>query len=205
MLQVTNVTGKAKSDIRSQTPFRWHYGCRLWRNRWCLHRLVHRVRGEEMRQTVQLGKPLDFLTQDELVRLLPRPLEVTRIRATETIQLDATGSGQDEVYKVPMGYEFAARRVTLDIGGATDPSTGNVPLNVAGKFVAYLRSGARIEYAVPISPNTAPQVPGVQTWAKEQGPYLRNGEVFEVQAKGLTASAVLTVVLEGLLTRPPVA
>lgn len=278
-----------------------------------------------MKQTVQLGKPLDFLTQDELVKLLPRPQEVTRIRATATVALDATGSGVDEVYKCPMGHEFAARRVTLDISGSPDPSTGNVPLggstttqtdvdnsasgaataltatlpgaagattyitgfevtgtgataasviaitvtgvsggtktyelaipagattpvtplmvefsrpipasglntaiavnvpsfgagntnaavtahgfqqvvsSAVGKFVAYLRSGTRIEYAVPQSPNATPQVPGVQTWSREQGPYLRNAEVFEVQAKGLTANGFLSVILEGLLTRP---
>lgn len=156
------------------------------------------------KQRMVYGAEIETVTPDEILKLIPRPVETTRVRVTETVQLDATGSGQDEVYKVPMGYEFRARRVSLDISGATDPSTGNVPLNVAGKFVAYLRSGTRIEYAVPSSPNAVPQVPGVQTWGSEQGPYLRNAEVFEVLVKGLTASAVLTVVLEGDLRRPPV-
>ena len=157
-----------------------------------------------MKQRIIHGAEIDFVTPDEIVKLIPRPKEETRIRVIETIQLDANGSGTDEVYKVPAGYEFRARRVMLNIGGATDPSTGNVPLNVAGKFVAYLRSGNLIEYAVPVSPNAAPQVPGAQNWGSEQGPYLRNGEVFEVQAKGLTANAILTVALEGILTRPAV-
>ena len=159
--------------------------------------------GRQMRQRVAPGKDLDILTPDEFVQLMPRPREETRIRVGETVVLDANGNGKVDVYKVPMGYEFRVRRVSVDLSTATDPSTGNVPLNVAGKFVAYLRSGTRIEYAVPTSPNVAPQVPGVQTWGAEQGPYLRNAEVFQVQAQGLTAApASLDVLVEGILTRP---
>lgn len=157
-----------------------------------------------MKQAVKPGATLDFVTPDEVAKLIPRPREVTRIRAIQTVTLDGTGSGADEIFKVPAGYFFEARRVFLNITGAVDPSTGNIPLNVAGKYVAYMRSGGLIEYAVPVSPNSVPQIPGVQTWGREQGPYLRNGEVFEAVAKGLTANAILTVALEGILTRPEV-
>lgn len=153
-----------------------------------------------MKQRVGPGAELNFLTPDEMVKMIPRPRQHERIRAPAVVQLDSTGSGLALVYKVPAGMEFALRRVTFDISGATDPSTGNVPLNVAGKFVAYLRSGTRIEFAVPQSPNAIPQVPGVQTWGDQQGPYMRNGEVLQIQAAGLTANAFLNVTAEGILT-----
>lgn len=159
-----------------------------------------------MQQRVHPGAALDILTPDEALRLLDDFYARTvtyRVRAAGTVALDANGNGTEELYSVPLGMEFEARRVTLDISGASDPSTGNVALNVAGKFVAYQRSGARIEYAVPLSPNSVPQVPGVQTWGDEQGPYLRNGEVFEIAARGLTANGILFAIVEGILRRPP--
>lgn len=151
------------------------------------------------KQRMVHGAIIDFATPDEVYSMIPRPTRRTRIRAGETLVLDATGSGIIAVYKVPSGGEFEARRVMLNLESAADPSTGNVPLNVAGKFVKYLRSGTLIEYASPSGPNAIPQVPGVQTWSREQGPYLRNGEVFQVQALGLTASVILTIMLEGIL------
>lgn len=155
-----------------------------------------------MRQAIRPGGTIDALTTEEAQELFRhgrRKPKVQRVRAAATITLDANGNGQDEVYAVPAGMEFAARRVSLDLNTAADPSTGNVPLDVAGKTVEYLRSGTRIEYAVPQSPKAVPQVPGIQTWGDQQGPYLRNGEVFEVRVKGLTANAVLDVTVEGLL------
>lgn len=159
-----------------------------------------------MRQAVIPGKPIDALTSAEAAELfqsLWRETVEERVRAAANIKLDASGSGQDEIYTVPLGFEFEARRVSLDLDTASDPSTGNVALNVAGKFVRYLRSGTPIEYAVPISPNAVPQVPGVQSWGDEQGPYFRNGEVFEVLARGLTGASILAVTVEGILRRPP--
>lgn len=154
-------------------------------------------------QVIRPGKPVNFVTPDEMAAMIARPRQVSRIRAAETIQLNASGIGQDEVYKVPMGQEFAVRRITLTLTGnaPNDPNTGNVLLNAAGKFVAYLRSGHLIEYGQP-QYGAAIQVPGVQTWGDQQGPYLRNGEVFEVYAAGLTASLSLSVYLEGILYRP---
>lgn len=158
-----------------------------------------------MKQKVKHGAILDVLTPDEAHGIIAAGLQrdtPVRVRATQIVQLDVAGSGQDEVYVIPPGFEFEARRVTFDLDTATDPNTGNVALNVAGKAVELLRSGSRIEYAAPTSPNAVPQVPGVQTWGAEQGPYLRNGEVFEVRARGLTANARLSVVVEGVLRRP---
>lgn len=158
-----------------------------------------------MKQTIKHGVAIDTLTPDEARNMIDAIRErdaQKRVRATAVIALDPTGAGTDEVYAVPVGFEFEARRVTLGLDTAADPSTGNVALNVAGKTVEYLRSGTRIEYAVPQSPNAIPQVPGIQTWGAEQGPYLRNGEVFEVRAVGLTANARLSVTVEGILKRP---
>jgi hypothetical protein len=158
-----------------------------------------------MKFKITHGSDIETLTPAEAKTMLESVRErdsITHIRASQTIRLDANGNGQDEVYVVPPGFEFDVRRVVVDLDTATDPSTGNVPLNVAGKSVEYLRSGTRIEYAVPISPNAIPQIPGSQSWGDEQGPYLRNGEVFEVRARGLTANATLIVYLSGLLRRP---
>ena len=155
-----------------------------------------------MRQTIRHSSSIDFATPEEVQAIVQGAItsrEVSRVRSPANIQLDANGNGRDEVFVCPVGMEFVARRVSLDLSTAADPSTGNVPLNVAGKYVQYLRSDTPIEYAVPVSPNAASQVPGVQSWGAEQGPYLRNGEVFEVRAVGLTANAILRVTLEGIL------
>lgn len=153
-------------------------------------------------QRIMHGAVVDFVTPDEIVNLIPRPPEVNRIRATQQVQLNAAGAGQDEVYKVPTGFEFGARRLTAYVT-VNDPTTGAIALAGAGKGLAILRSGAFVEWAQP-QYGSAVQVPGVQTWGSEQGPYLRNAEVFEVLAVGLTANAILTIVLEGMLRRPGV-
>ena len=158
-----------------------------------------------MKQRIVHGATIDALTADELFKLLPRPEERSRVRVPGSIQLDAAGAvlrGAD-VYKVPTGYELEVRRVVLTLAGngPQDPNSGSVLLNAAGKWVNYLRSGSIIEPAQPAY-GAAIQVPGVQTWGSEQGPYLRNGEVFGVAANGLTANALLNVYLEGILRRP---
>lgn len=159
-----------------------------------------------MWQKLKPGGMLNFVTPDEVAALIDRPRQVTRMRVAATIGLSAAGgtvpTGGD-VYKIPAGYEFEVRRVVLVLTGnaPTDPNTGNVLLNAAGKWVAYLRSGSLIEYAQP-NYGTAIQVPGVQTWGDQQGPYLRNAEVFGVACLGLTANSDLNVYLEGLLVRP---
>ena len=154
-------------------------------------------------QKIMPGGTIDAATTDEVMKLIPRPVEVTRVRAPGSVLLDATGSGAGDIYKVPAGYEFQVRRVVITMTGAvaSDPNTGNVVLSAAGKFVAYMRSGQLIEYGQP-QYGAAIQVPGVQTWGDEQGPYVRNGEVFGIVAKGLTASVSLSVYVEGLLKRP---
>lgn len=156
-----------------------------------------------MRQVLKPGQPVDFLTPDELYDAIPRPRQETRIREPASIQLSGAGAGVGDVYTVPAGYEFEARRIVIVLAGniATDPNTGNVLLNAAGKWVSYLRSGSLIEIGQPAY-GGAVQVPGTQTWSREQGPYLRNKEVFQVQCAGLTANAILNVYLEGILVRP---
>jgi hypothetical protein len=79
-----------------------------------------------------------------------------------------------------------------------------VALNAAGKYIKYTRSGIFTAYAMPEAPTGLFQVPGVESWGEQQGPTLRNGEVFELQILGLTALASLTVELQGLLVGPKV-
>jgi hypothetical protein len=157
-----------------------------------------------MRQKIAHGAMLDTVTPAEMRAVMAdfRPPGISRIRVTETVQLDANGSGTDDVYVVPPGYEMIVRRVMMNLDTAADPSTGNVLLNVSGKYVAYLRSGTLISYSVPKSVGNIPQVPGVETWSAEEGPYLRNGEAFEVRVQGLTANAKLLVFVQGVLFRP---
>jgi hypothetical protein len=164
-----------------------------------------RVKGGMMKQTIKHGAEVDFATPDEVARLIAsmknedRP---SRVRAPMTLQLDANGNGQDEVFSVPMGFEFEARRVVVDVSAATGPDVGNITL-AAGRTLAFLRSGQRIEWGAPTGPAGTPQVPGVQTWGAEQGPYLRNGEVFEIAAVlGVgAANAQLTGAVEGILRK----
>lgn len=160
-----------------------------------------------MRQRIIHGAYIDMLTPDELVKFIPRAPQVTRIRATETALLAAgTGaSGVFDVYKVPSGAEFAIRRVTFDLSSVTGATlaASAVPINIPSSFIKYLRSGTLIEYAVPIGPALTAKVPGAQTWGDEQGPYMRNGEVFQIDCALITApgpGSQLTVTVEGLLT-----
>lgn len=280
-----------------------------------------------MKQAVIPGGHIDALTPEEAREMLEgffAKATEERVRAAATIVLDATGSGQDEVYLCPVGFEFEARRVSFDLSTATDPNTGavilgtqqtpndasnstavgnvalaavltpgvatgtqfitsfevtgggataasiiqvtvtgvlggtktydlvipagvntsitplivefpvplqasgpnvsitvNVPAFGAGntnaavtahgfwttgsganRSVRYLRSGTPIAWAQP-EYGPAVQVPGSETWGDEQGPYVRNGEVFEVKAAGLTANAILDVTVEGIQKRLP--
>lgn len=156
-----------------------------------------------MKQRVGPGAMLDIPTPDEIVRALPRPEQISRVRETSQKQLDSSGGGVVECYECPAGYEFALRRITIYLGNPPDGVTGAVALNVAGHAVLYQRSGTFIELGQPMYGSVI-QVPGVQTWGDQQGPYFRNKERFEVAAVGLTAGGFLTVVTEGLLCRPAV-
>lgn len=155
------------------------------------------------KQRIIHGGHIDALTADEFYRAIRRPEQKTRVRAPVNLKLDAAGAGAVDVYKIPTGMQFEIRRVVFTLSGnqPTDPNTNNILLNAAGKWAAYLRGGSLIEMAQP-QYGAAVQVPGVQTWGDQQGPYLQNGEVFGVQVAGLVASGILNVYMEGILTRP---
>jgi hypothetical protein len=157
-----------------------------------------------MRQRVIPGGELDIPTPAEILKLIP-PIQVeqeSRIRSGMTMVLTAAGGGQEEIYKVPLGYEFELRRLQLDYGGQ-DTATNSTSLNAAGVAVQILRSGTLIEFANPAQAGGVGLIPGIQTWGSQQGPAIRNGEVLEVLALGLRANATLRVTFEGILTRPP--
>lgn len=156
-----------------------------------------------MRQRIIHGTEIDFVTPDEIATMIPRPEQFTSVRAPQNARLNAGGNGTVEVYKVPMGMEFELHRVSVNLNSAADPGTGEVVLG-AGKFIVYMRSDEFIEYGQPEFGSVV-QVPGIQTWGARQGAKLRNGEVFQVRASGLTANAILSVVIEGILKRPAVA
>lgn len=155
-----------------------------------------------MKHTIKHGATIDIPSLAEIAALLKAGPRVTYIRAAAAVVLDAAGNGLLGVYECPLGMEFEARRLALNLDSAADPSTGNVPLNVAGKSVAILRSGTLIEYANPQAPTGTAQVPGVMSWSSQQGPIIRNGEVLQLQAAGLTANTTFTVELAGILRQP---
>lgn len=166
-----------------------------------------------MKQRIGNGAILDAVTSDEMASMLIQEKRevLSRVRAPFTVTLTATGSAVVAVYKVPAAMEFELRRISLFIGGLTLP-TGNTPgtnfillggATPATGGIALLRSDVMIEWLAPQGPQGA-QLPGVQTWSKQQGPYMRNGEVLQIQVVGalgtLTAGASLAGVAEGVLT-----
>lgn len=157
--------------------------------------------------TLKHGAILNAASREEIDELLrqytTRQETEDRVRAGCTIQLDANGAGQEEVFTCPMGFEIEVRRVFLDLSSATESTlnAATVSLGGAGVSVQYLRSGTRIEWALPVSPiGTGFRVPGTETWGSQQGPYLRNGETFEVRALlGATkANDTLIALVEGI-------
>jgi hypothetical protein len=173
-----------------------------------------------MLQTVVPGAKIDSLTYEEtreLIRSEYRTAVENRVRAEATVRLDATGTGVLDVYTVPVGFEFELRRLNIASdtgygwakfipqGGGTGQSSV-VPIE-------YLRSGESLSRAVPDKyfDSTTPTnetwylFPHVETWSREQGPYLRNGEILQVafRAVAFVASVGVQVTAEGLLRKPP--
>jgi hypothetical protein len=166
-----------------------------------------------VRQRVTAGGHIEAATPAEVSEIVGASnkgmIAVDRIRAAATVTLGPTGIGQDEIYKVPAGMKFAARRVSIksSVDGG-DPFNVNVLGALAGEYISYLRAGQFISFAMPINVNQKVALPGVETWGDQQGPNLVNGEVFEVYANlsgfGATfQNAVLDVNLEGLLYEVP--
>jgi hypothetical protein len=160
------------------------------------------------KQRIIAGGTIELLTPDELIHFLQRPELTSRVREPASVQLNANGVGVCAVYKVPMGHQFDVRRVTiLPGGGEGDPFTQGVAfVTAANTYAIYRRSGTVIEYAQTTAPKAGASsmgMPGAQTWGATQGPYLANGEVFEIEFNVSTApNAIVTCTVEGVLTRP---
>lgn len=153
--------------------------------------MIHKIRH---------GAEIEVATPGEIAALLANQTmhNRKRVRAMMTQALDAAGHALFDVYKVPSGMEFEARRIVLDLNSAADPSAGNINLQNPGVFVRYLRSGARIGYANPSTPHGSAAIPGTESWGEQQGPVLRTQEVFQIEAQAAgAAGSVLSVLLEG--------
>lgn len=165
-----------------------------------------------MQQRIVHGAFVDMLTPDELYKAIKRPERKTRIRVPYAIELDAagsTGNAPFPLYKVPIGASFEARRINFELGNVNGLNivTASISLATVGPptaWIEYLRSGQHIEWAYPISPlgSNLGRVPGIQTWGDEQGPFISNGDVFQINCALTAASAgtSLSGVLEGILT-----
>jgi hypothetical protein len=150
------------------------------------------------------GAYVHIPSPDEIAVAVNRGPDRLRHRIPASLALDGTGSGKVNIWDIPAGMKFEVRRIMLSLTGnvPSDPNTGNVLLNAAGKFVALLRSDSLIEYLQPTY-GAAIQVPGIQTWSREQGPYIANKEVLQLQAAGLTGNLELGIYVEGILEVPP--
>jgi hypothetical protein len=166
-----------------------------------------------VRQRVTAGGHIETATPAEVSEIVGASnkgmIAVDRIRAAATVTLNSAGVGQDEIYKVPAGMKFAARRVSIksSVDGG-DPFNAQYLGALANEYITYLRSGQFISFAMPTHLTLKIALPGVETWGDQQGPNLVNGEVFEVYANlagfGATfQNAVLDVNLEGLLYEVP--
>lgn len=174
-----------------------------------------------MKQTIVPGAQLDVLTEDEARELLRREYRQTveqRIRAEGTVKLDATGTGVVEIYTCPVGFEFEARRIMIasDLGYyilKTTPSGGGGAGANSTVRLEYLRSGESLgrpnsdNVITSATPNDEVWfiLPHTDTWSREQGPYIRNGETLELAVRGIAALANINmqVTAEGLQRRPP--
>ena len=156
------------------------------------------------KQRVVHGATLDIPSVEDIVTAIGGKQEPQRImiRASASLVLDATGSGVEPVYEVPMGCEFGLRRIEITLGAVVDPVANAVNLSVAGAYAALQRSGTLMEYLAPTGPTGHAAIPGVQSWGDEQGPFLRNGEVLEVRGVGLGAGNSLQIFAQGVLIRP---
>lgn len=145
------------------------------------------------------------------VRYAQREVTRERVRAAATSNVTVAQTLLLPIYKVPIGYRFAVRRISFDTGNITQDganlSTDYQPLNSGGQWLRYYRSGTPIEWASPkVAGNlggAAGSVPGVQTWGDEEGPQLISGEVFEVAGvlAFLFPGVSVTAQLEGILTK----
>lgn len=151
-----------------------------------------------MRQMVRPGGHIETVTPDEVVKILHsqrRDWEVFRA-AESSNPLNANGQGQLDVYQCPAGMEAAVRRVSIYQSPGADPISTQQLLNAAGKFCYYTRNDQFIEYAIPLGPAGQAQIPGLQTWSFEEGPYLRNQEVFGLNINLGSGAAGQTVVIQ---------
>lgn len=172
-----------------------------------------------MKQTLVPGATLDALTPDEARELLRQEYRATveqRVRAEGTLKLDGTGSGIVEVYTCPIGFEFEARRAVIAIDAGywwfkTVP-LGGIAGGSAVVPLEYLRSGEtngrpNADYVRTggAQDEVWYLVPHLDTWSREQGPYIRNGETFEVAFRAIPNAANMNVqvTVEGIQRRPP--
>lgn len=132
---------------------------------------------------------------------IPKGEQLTQVRVTESGIVKADGIVTVDVYQCPLGYEFFARRIFIDESIANGTPNGGTMIG-ANSWVTYMRSGTRIGYALLANSVDGFEeygCPGVETWGDQQGPMIRNGEVFQVKFTGFPVADGVTVALQGIL------
>lgn len=141
----------------------------------------------------------EVLTPDEAVGLVREMLDGLRgegprsVRPDESAILDADGNGTIEVYKVPMGYEFALHRLVLDFDG----STVAVPYTNAAGYALIQRSGEMMDFVSFAA--AAGGIPAVYTQSGAAAARFRNGEQVEVVIVGGPVNRSVRAKVQGTL------
>jgi len=141
---------------------------------------------------------LDLLTKDELREEIDRAAArldqgPRRVRAAASGRTDAGGNLDLDVYDVNVGGEFALSRFVVK----ADDATAGVPIIAAAGFVNLLRSGILIDFYGLAKRVGGLALPLVDTWGNHDAPFVRNGEILQVQVRGYSANMGVTVEIMG--------
>ncbi len=141
---------------------------------------------------------LDLLTKDELREEIDRATSrldqgPRRVRGAASGRTDANGNLDLDVYDVNVGGEFSLSRLVVK----ADNATAGVPIVAAAGFINLLRSGTLIDFYGLAKVVGGLALPLRDTWGNHDAPFVRNGEILQVQVRGYTANMGVTVEIMG--------
>lgn len=162
-----------------------------------------------MKAKLTAGAEIDFLTEDEMRRVLKdmeadrREIEPTDVRATESGATNAAGGLVIDVYKVPSGRRFRLTRVIVLADGYTPVA----PYQNAAAYLNIRRgAGGQIVDFLPLTAASGGGIPAKGEYGDAQAPQFVNVEEVTIELVGGPASTGLTVFVQGgLQPRVPTA